>query len=318
MEPMDKNKQRIDPLDPLTIVIRVGTRAAIIIAVIVAVKLLVTDVIAVKGGQMAPTIIKGDRMLTLRLPYLPLLREIVPVPRGTPVVFSFPFLEKNRGCLRVAAVAGDTVKIDSGVLKSPLTQKKKASPGTIVSSGPLLPPDFSPRDFMPPQVMPLPGTILHLDSLDLPSFFAALSIIRQENPSSACSLDVSLETDGTPSKDIVISDFALYKGSISEVPDSLRYYWFFWDRLKAYLDIGGNGRNQRLVLSFLKDGVKVQTYSVKKRFLFLIADNWTDGNDSRYFGPVIYSRVFGRPLAVLWSLSGDKGFNVKRLGKFIQ
>ena len=156
-----------------------------------------------------------------------------------------------------------------------------------------------------------------LDSLDLFQFFTALSIIRQENPRSACSLSVALEINGTAAVDYYLADFVLYKGALNAVPDSLRYNWFFWSRLNEYLHLAYPDRVERLVFSFSKNGSRVTHYNVRNRFLFLIADHKKSGYDSRYFGPVMSTNVFGRPLAVLWSFSSNHRVNLKRLGRYI-
>jgi signal peptidase I len=313
MQGVNKNPVEVDPIGVLS---RLLKQTTVIIVIVVAVKMLCVDIIAVKGNQMAPAIVNGDRLLTLRLPYLPLIRNSIGPSRRQPVIFSYPF-SKKRGCLRVAGVAGDTITVDSGVAKNPHCRKPLGIPGRKITSADLLPPDFSPRDFMPAMILPRPGTTLLLDSLDLPMYFSAISMIRQENPSSTCSLAVHLEIDGAVAADYFITDFVLYKGALNALPDSLRYDWFFWYRLKKYLHQVYPDRIQRLLLSFSKGGSVVKSYTVRKKFLFLIADNWSEGRDSRYFGPVVCSRVIGRPLAVLWSFSAKQGFNMKRLGRFI-
>jgi signal peptidase I len=313
---MQSERRKKQQVDPFTVIFRLAKDAAVIIAVVVAVKALLLDIVAVRGDQMSPSIKSGDHLLTFRLPYLPLIRNALGPSRNQPVIFSFPFLKK-RGCLRVAGVSGDTIRVDSGVVRNSRNKKPSRFMLDTINPTDLLPEEYSPRDFMPAMILPLPGTALALDSLELFPFFTALSIIRQENPGSDCSLSVALEINGTAAVDYYLADFVLYKGALNAVPDSLRYNWFFWSRLTEYLRLAFPGRMQRLVFSFSKDGSRVTDYTVRKRFLFLIADHEKSGYDSRYFGPVMSSRVFGRPLAVLWSFSSGHGINLKRLGRFI-
>ena len=313
---MQSERRKKQKVDPFTVIFRLTKDAAVIIVVVVAIKVLLLDIVAVRGNQMSPSIQSGDLLLTFRLPYLPVIRKVSGPSRNQPVIFNYPF-SKKRGCLRIAGVPGDTVLVDSGVLKNSRNKKPAKPMQDSIKPIDLLPQEYSPRDFMPPMVLPPVGTTLMLDSLDLFPFFTALSIIRQENPRSDCSLSVALEINGTVAVDYYLADFVLYKGALDAVPDSQRYDWFFWSRLNEYLHLAYPDRMQRLVFSFSKDDARVTEYTVRNRFLFLIADQKKSGYDSRYFGPLMSSRLFGRPLAVLWSFSPDHKINLKRLGRVI-
>jgi signal peptidase I len=300
------------PVDRRLLAYRIVKQIVLLVAVIILVKLLFFDIVAVQGDQMAPTIVRGDRMLVFRLPFLPLVRAIAIPSRNRVALFDFPF-DKTRGCLRIAGVSGDTVAIDSGVLKNSADAALRIPPPAARLLRELLPPEFAPRDYLPALRIPGPGDSFALGSLDLFHFFSVLSIIRQENPSSGIRLQPVLSVDSTASSDYVIADFALYKGRLDSVPDSSRYNWFFWNRLNSYLhQVIDSSRNACLSFDVFKDGTKVTNYRVKNRYVFLVADNWDRGLDSRYFGLIAADRVFGKPLCVLWSR--DK----KRLGKIIK
>ncbi|MBN1131244.1 MAG: hypothetical protein JXA71_19800 [Chitinispirillaceae bacterium] len=313
---MRKEKKPSPVAAPAAIFYRTVKQSIAVVIAVALIKVFVLDIVSIKGDQMIPEILAGDRLLTFRLPYLPLVRGLFSPSPGKPVVFSYPFGHK-RGCLRIAGVPGDTILVDSGRLKKPDLAQRTLPRSTAVKAEQLLPPDYSPRDFMPAFRIPSPGEAMLLDSLDLFNLFMLISIIRQEDPASACSLSAVLEIDGTMAPEYHIADFMLYKGALQEVPDSMRYDWFFWFRLKEYLKRSYPDRLHRIVFLFIKDGNVVERYTIRKRFLFLVADNWMDGYDSRFFGPVIQTRLFGRPLAVLWSLTKKHGMNLKRLGKFI-
>jgi signal peptidase I len=313
---MQSERRKKQQVDPFTVIFRLVKDAGVIIVAVVMVKVLLMDVVAVKGDHMSPSIKSGDHLLTLRLPYLPVIRNMFSPSRNQPVIFRFPF-SKKRGCLRIAGIPGDTIRVDSGVVHNSRNNNPAKPIPDSVHPIDLIPEEYSPRDFMPAMILPPVGTTLTLDSLELLPFFSALSIIRQENPGSDCSLSVALEINGTVAVDYFLADFVLFKGALNAVPDSLRYDWFFWSRLNEYLRLAYPDRMQRLVFSFIKDGARVTRYTVRKRFLFLIADKKKTGYDSRFFGPVMSSNVFGRPLAVLWSFSPGHGFNLKRLGRFI-
>jgi hypothetical protein len=60
-------------------------------------------------------------------------------------------------------------------------------------------------------------------------------------------------------------------------------------------------RKVALTFSLWKHDTEVEQYRVRKRFAFLLADNWAEGFDSRYFGPVSCSAIEGKAVAIVWS-----------------
>jgi hypothetical protein len=64
-----------------------------------------------------------------------------------------------------------------------------------------------------------------------------------------------------------------------------------------------------------KGAEKVTHYRVKKSFIFLLADDWRKGFDSRYFGPVPVSSIKGRPVCVLWSWAHGEGGGFLRINR---
>lgn len=303
-------------LDGRAIFYRMGRQAVVIVAAVLLIKVILADIVAVRGDQMAPSVTPGDRCLVLRLTSLPLVRDYFPLSRNSPVVFSFPRALKTdgrRGCLRIAGIAGDTVSIENGAFRN----SRGPAMRPAIDSGEVAPANYSPRDFLPAVRVPGPGDILRLDSLDLYPLFCAIAVIQQENAGAAFSLTPRLTVNGSPRNDYYLSDFALYKGRLDSIPEAGRWDWFFWYRLGEYLQQVLKNRTVALSLVLTMNGVPLHTYAVKKKFVFLLADNWKQGMDSRYFGPVAASAIFGRPVAVLWSSSGKK-VNFKRMGRIIK
>jgi hypothetical protein len=185
----------------------------------------------------------------------------------------------------------------------------------------VMPAQYSPRDFVEAACVPGKGERINLDSLTPYGFFFATTAIRQENPSSVFSMQPHLFLNDTLSTDYFIADFALYKGPLDSVPAVCRYDWFFWKRLAEYIRLTETDRSVKLSFTLYQDNARIGSYVFREQFLFLLADNWDKGYDSRYFGPVAESRVFGRPFLVLWSFrrtaDGGTGFSIRRLGRIL-
>jgi signal peptidase I len=316
---MQKGK-RVQPFDTRIFLYNLFKRSLIIIAAGLFLKLFLLDSASINGNQMSPSILKGDRVLLFRLPHISLLSGLTKVHLMTPVVFKFPFENKKLGCLRIAGISGDTVSIDSGVFinsgKPGYTFRKRFDKQDFV------PADCSPRDFFSNYRIPGPGNIYNLDSLSLRDFFFAVSVIRQENPKSKFDLKPNLLIDDSISNDYIITDFSLFKGKIDSVPPKDRYNWIFWNHFEEYLKHTLNGRKFSLKLSLSVNNTEIHSYVVKDKYLFLLADNWTDGLDSRFIGPVKRKSVYGNAVFVLWSFDNYKQngdhFRLNRLGRIVR
>jgi signal peptidase I len=301
------------PVDGRIITYRLVKWLALVAGAAFIVKLFLFDTILIRTDQMSPTLLDGDRVLVLRF-------FLFAPARKSPVIIENKRLFDFPACLRVAARSGDSICVTKGkfvILNKPsLTFVSKAK------SEDLLPPDYSPRDSMSLYVMPKKGVIVQLDSLSHRDFFFAASLIRQENPRRSFSVKPGLFVDGTAAGPNVLSDFYLYKGRIDSVPPSHEFDWFFWARAKDYLVNSLPGKDVDLTFSLARDGEKLYRYAFSKSSIFLLADDWQKGYDSRFFGPVVSSCVKGRVLCVLWSFGKDPGgkryFRIERLFKIIR
>jgi signal peptidase I len=290
----------------------------IITAVAICLKSCIIDSVVIKGSQMTPTLVCGDRTLIFRLPYLSLFSTIFKPSLAKPVIFDLPFEKNRRASLRIAGLWGDTVSIDSGVIVN--SRKPQFQFSGKEKGGLIVPASFSPRDFFPPYCIPKKGTSFLLDSLSLRDFFFAVNVVRQENKKSKISIKADLYVDDSLSNDYNIKEFTLYKGTIDTIPVRYQFDWFFWDRLNQYLDATVEERMVALKFSLYIDNVKISRYSVQKKYVFLLADNWSDGLDSRYIGPVQVSSLVGRVFFVLWSYDNkdQKALKTNRFGRIIR
>jgi len=271
----------------------------ILAAVALAVKFLFLDTVVINTDQMAPALIPGDRILLLRTPFIWPLNNVYTSGLGAPVVFAHPLARGALLCLRVAGLPGDSVTAGKGVLR--ITNKPSVRFGTAMTDEETLPPAYSPRDSMSAYRIPVAGDTIDLDSMPLRDFFFAAAIIKQENSLKSLRVRPLLYIDGKPAQTFVLSDFVLFKGALDTIPPRFDFDWFFWDRLRQYCTQALKGKDFWLDLGIFDGTVRMTTYRVKKSCIFLLADDWRKGFDSRYFGPVPVKSIRGRPLCVLWS-----------------
>jgi hypothetical protein len=172
---------------------------------------------------------------------------------------------------------------------------------------------------MKPYRLPSKGETVQLDSLPIRDLAFALSIMKQENPGTAYEVIPTLQIDSTDSSDLIIEDFALFKGPLHAVPQEFATDWFFWDRLRAYIRTRMPERQVSLHMHVTDEGTPVSEYTVKGECYFMLADNWCKGVDSRHFGPVSSRRLLGRARMVLWSRAPEKPrrFRSERVGKIV-
>jgi signal peptidase I len=296
---------------------------ALVAAAAIFVKLVCFDTVLIRTDQMSPTLLDGDRVLVLRLFSVPPLSALFAPARKSPVIIENRQLFDRSACLRVAARSGDSVEVSRGrfvVLNRPSVTFTAKAPNEEA-----LPPDYSPRDSMFPYLVPKKGGVVQLDSLCAHSardFFFAASLIRQENPNRRFTVKPELFIDGTPAGSYLLSDFYLYKGKIDSVPPEHEFDWFFWDRVKDYLVHSLPEKEVTISFSLFDSGVKIYRYTISKSCIFLCADDWQKGYDSRFFGPLVSSCVKGRVLCVLWSFGrdpeGKRYFRIGRLFKIIR
>jgi len=109
---------------------------------------------------------------------------------------------------------------------------------------------------------------------------------------------------------------------VDAIPDDLKNDWFFWYRLKSYLDQTNSEHSIRLSFSVMLGNSSISKYTVKKSYVFLLADNWSTGLDSRYFGPVQSANISGRAFLVLWShgenTTGKTHLRINRFGRIVK
>lgn len=279
------------------------------------VKSFIIDSVVIKGDQMSPALLNGDRVIYTKIPSV--IPGIAPLPnRGTPVIFHSPVMDGNN-ILRVAAVSGDTVAVDNGVLYTGISPYRHSS----VKEEKVIPSQYSPRDFMEPYILPGPGDSIRFSSLSIRNFFFSYFVLLQQYPDEDIELEVSIIQNDTFQDNFMIEDFSLYKGAVNKIPKSQMYDPFFWERLESHLKQNSN-QDTRLVFSVLRNGQEIDLFTVTGKYVFLIADNWLEGLDSRFFGPVRSSFIKGRALGVLWSFHTDDDGNrhliKSRIGKIIK
>ncbi|KMQ50893.1 hypothetical protein CHISP_2244 [Chitinispirillum alkaliphilum] len=289
---------------------------AVIFAIGLTIKTFFLDSVVIEGNQMSPTLDRGDRVIYFKTPHI-LPGSLSQIPeRGTPVLYRSP-QDNVKNLLRVSSRSGERVHTQSGVFyigDNPFTYSSNQSE-TIVPSR------YSPRDFMEPYTVPSPGDTIHLHSLSIRDFFFAFSVLQQERPQEEFELGVNVFESETVVDEFIIENFSLYSGPISSVPEDLRHDWFFWERLGNHLEDSSPGQFELGFRVYDSESEAIDQFTVDNEYVFLIADNWQQGLDSRYFGPVNGKALKGRAFAILWASRYDTEGNRKliksRFGKLI-
>ncbi|NLD92013.1 MAG: signal peptidase I [Fibrobacter sp.] len=304
--------------DSRIILYKMIRQLVLIVLVALLIKSCLVDSIAIRGNQMAPTLLNGDQTLVNKFTSLPFVRNVFASSIGKPVIFYNAINRKERFCMRVAGIAGDTIAIDSGIVynsKTGIVTLRGREKTSVV-----LPANFSSRDFYGEYRIPSRGDVLYLDSLTLRDFFSAVSVIRQENTKSRITIDQDLYIDDTLSNDYFIKEFSLYKGTLDTLPSEYDFNWFFWDRLAQYINVTAEDYSVEIRFTVNIDSVPVSKYVVKEDYVFMLTDNWSDGLDSRYTGPVMRKTIIGNVFFIIWSsnVAEGGGVNFKRIGRIIR
>jgi signal peptidase I len=285
-----------------------------------AVKLYLLDSVRIETNQMSPALYNGDRVLVWKAHHAPPFSWFISHSRHSPVIFARSNKTREFGCLRIAGKAGDEVSIADGRLS--LLNKPLVAPlGTQDASG-TIPPDYGPRDWLEPYTIPERGDEFILDTMSLRDFIFAWAVIHQENPDGKYALKPWLQINDSVIQDFYVTDFSLYRGPLDAIPPELSSQWFFWSNLLNYIQATHADEKISLEMSIVVNGSPKMRYTVMEHYYFLIADNWTDGFDSRYTGPVGYKSVKGRVLCVMWSFDPGKkklsGFRPERICRIIR
>ena len=305
------------PKDLRIAIYRVVKFFVILSALTLAIKFFLLDTVLIKTDQMYPTLLDGDRACILRVPFFWPFRRMMAPARSSPVIFKHPLFPKKLECLRVAGLPGDSMVISRGMFY--IINKRGVAFGKQLAADDALPIEFAPRDSMEMYRLPRRGDTIDLDSLSLRDFFYTCAMIQQENPRTACHARAGLFIDGKPSDDFKITGFPLYSGTLDAIPKKFEYDWFFWGRLKEYFSHSFIGKDVALSFSISKNGVRIFRYGLKENFVFLLADDWRKGFDSRYYGPVRAASIKGRVICVLWSVNKpEKGIGFLRMDRLIK
>jgi signal peptidase I len=299
---------------------RILKQVLIILIIGFFLKIICFDSYIIDSRQMEPTLLRGDRVLISKLRYSPIFKNILSPKHTDPVIFIQPHMENRRGCLRIAGKPGDHINIENGQIY--IVNQPHVKFPFIKNKGDILPYEFSPRDNMLEYHIPQKKDVIFFDTLNIKNLIFLYSIIVQENMDENYTLHPRLYINDTLNNDFFIKDFSLFTGKFGDISDSLNSQWFFWDRLFAYLISTADDKKVDLKFSILKGEKSIKQYTIKSDFYFLISDNWEDGFDSRYFGPVMKELIEGKIIAVLWSFDPEKGkgmsFRGRRIARIIQ
>jgi hypothetical protein len=305
------------PADARIKVYRFVKYVVVLLTGVLIVKFALFDTVAIQTDQMFPTLVHGDRVVLLRTPFIWPFSRLISQGHGIPVVMKHPLFGQKLACLRVAGLPGDSFLISKAMFKIGATIVQGFSES--VPAAEVLLPEFSPRDSMSAYCLPRPGDTIDLDSLSLRDFFFAAAMIKQEQSGKKISMKVDCFIDGKSVNNVPMTNFALFKGPIDSIPGNYIYNWFFWDRLHTYWERAAEGKNCRLQFELFQNTTRIAKYKIRGSFIFLLADDWRTGFDSRYFGPVSTRSIKGKVVCVLWSIDCGKGIiNALRTNRIIK
>ncbi|MBD3347387.1 MAG: signal peptidase I [Chitinivibrionales bacterium] len=306
-----------DPVDLRINIYRLAKRLAFILALAVVVKLVFFDTVAVTTNLMAPSLIAGDRVLVSKLAYSFPFKLFFEPKINSIVIMRDPSMPEKFFSYRLAALPGDSVYIDQGVFHN--ASRPDMEYLSSIEPEDIVPPDFSPRDYLQPLKLPRKGDEIHLDSLQLRDLIFTISMIRQENPDNEYAVKARIFIDGKEEKAFELEDFTLFDGKLDSIPPTFHFNYFFWDRLKAYLINTNKESDVELAVFCEENGKRLFKYKLKKSYIFLLSDDWQRGYDSRFIGPRMLSSVKGRVRFVLWSFKpGEPFFKALRTNRIMK
>jgi signal peptidase I len=308
------------PVDGRVAIYRLVKFTVAALAAVFIIKFAVFDTVLITSDQMAPALMSGDRTVVLRTPYLWPFSQLRLPASGTPVITKHPLQGEKFASLRVAGLPGDSMVIGKGMFR--IVNRGGIMFGKEVPAANALLPEFAPRDSMEVYRLPRPGDTIDLDTLSLRDFFFAAAMVKQEQLNRKISLRAELTIDGKNANDVPMTNFSLFKGTISSIPETNDFNWFFWDRVREYWGRAAEGKHCKLRFSLFNGKEKLTKYIIRKSFIFFLADDWQKGFDSRYFGPVLARSIKGSVLCVLWSVGHGDGlfgsFRTDRIMKIVK
>jgi signal peptidase I len=276
----------------------------LIVILSIIVKFSFCDTIRIKTDQMAPTVVNGDRIILSKNHYAAPMKFILSPQYTNIVAFKHPHFNEMIGCLRITGKPGDRIAIKKGIFT--IAGKPKHTISSNHSDEDLLPGKYSPRDNMISFYIPQKGDTILPDTMGIRDIIFIYSMMKQENPTNPYRLKPALHVDDSLNNDYLIKDFSLYTGRFNNIPDSLFSDWLFWKNLQSYFDLYVEDKKIKLSFSIMEHQKMITEYIVKQNFYFLLSDSWDFGYDSRYFGPICQSVIFGRVTGVIWSFAPDK------------
>ncbi|MBD3422123.1 MAG: signal peptidase I [Chitinivibrionales bacterium] len=306
--------------DSSVTVVRLILRILLIALALLIFRYAACDSYSIKTVQMKPSVLPGDRLIVSRFAYAFPFKLAFRPRRGDVVIGNLHAGKDSLFCLRIVALPGDTLSIHDGRFINNAYPDDAFRP-KLSDTATVVPMDYSLRDYMATLTLPHKGKRVLLDSLNIRDFCLTAGMIAMANPDRTYRIRARLFIDGIEMPEYRISAFALYRGAFDSIPASLSMNSFFWSRLLDFLRGKHEEKEVSLLLSLFEKDNLVITHTFRQSFIFLLADNWQSGYDSRFFGPVNLSRIRGSAVSVLWSAytdsTGSRNIRFNRIGKFI-
>ena len=277
---------------------------------------------SISGTVMDNTLLPGDRIFVNKFIYGPLVpctgHRAFTIKNPSPGdVVAFRSLDDNSrfSVLRCVAGPGDMVEIAKK--KCRINGAEYLFPASALAGDEFqIDARYSPRDNLEKVAVPAKDDVVRTDSLSLYGFDCLVSLIRQENPDVRVSTTTDLLVNGAVCDNLMLAELM---ASYRRTNASLNFDTMTWIELRNvrnFLVARNDSSSYRFRRALYMDGHPVREYTVTSDCYFLISDNWDQGPDSRYFGPISGRRILGRVSCVYWS-ADTNAIHWKRVLRFI-
>lgn len=253
----------------------------------------------IPSSSMSPTLLTGDNILATILPY-----RFGEVPQQNDIITFRNCTDKDQiWCKRIAALSGDTVRVEQAQIFVNGTSYRPAQYSTQLSSENEILAEESYQ-----WIIPKKNETIRLDSISSESFLFFASLIRQENRKTDVITELYLYADN-----LFVEAISL--DTINNLSQWRNYVNTFQQNDKSILTT-----EAKVFIS----GKEVTHYTFHNNAYFMLGDNQRNSYDSRQFGPVSFASFTGivKTIFFSWKINPtnktDAHIRFRRIAKVVK